>query len=135
MIISNDQLAQLILNNKLVDKDGLEEILQFAKNANLNLDQAILEKNVIPDETLGLVIANYVKVPFVKLSKLAIPEEVFHIVPEKVARKQKVIAYERSPPRNKARNGQPLQPRAYRACGSENWTTSTALSGNGKGYI
>lgn len=96
MIISNDQLAQLVLGSKLVDKDGLEELRQFAKNANLNLDQAILEKNIIPDETLGLMIANFIKVPFVKLAKLAIPEEVFHIVPEKVARKQKVIAYERT---------------------------------------
>ncbi|MFZ1619052.1 MAG: GspE/PulE family protein [Microgenomates group bacterium] len=97
MIISNDQLAQLVLNNGLVDKAGLEELSQYAKNANLNLDQAILEKNVIPDETLGLLIANYIKVPFVTLTKLTIPEEVFHIVPEKVARKQKVIAFERSP--------------------------------------
>lgn len=96
MIISNDQLAQLVLSSKLVDKEGLEELMQFAKNANLNLDQAILEKNIMPDETLGLMIANYIKVPFVKLAKLAIPEEVFHIVPEKVARKQKVIAYERT---------------------------------------
>lgn len=96
MIISNDQLAQLVLGSKLIDKDGLEELMQFAKNANLNLDQAILEKNIMPDETLGLMIANYIKVPFVKLAKLAIPEEVFHIVPEKVARKQKVIAYERT---------------------------------------
>ncbi len=96
MIISNDQLVQLVLDSKLVDKDGLEELLQFAKNANLNLDQAILEKNVMPDETLGLMIANFLKIPFVKLSKLVIPEDVFHIVPEKVARKQKVIAYERS---------------------------------------
>lgn len=97
MIISNDQLAQLVLNNGLIDKEGLEELSQYAKNANLNLDQAILEKNVIPDETLGLMIANYIKVPFVTLTKLSIPEEVFHIVPEKVARKQKVIAFERSP--------------------------------------
>lgn len=97
MIISNDQLAQLVLNNGLIDKEGLEELSQYAKNANLNLDQAILEKNVIPDETLGLMIANFIKVPFVTLTKLSIPEEVFHIVPEKVARKQKVIAFERSP--------------------------------------
>ena len=96
MIISNDQLAQLVLNNGLVDKEGLEELSQFAKNANVNLDQAILEKNVVPDETLGLMIANYIKVPFVTLTKLSIPEDVFHIVPEKVARKQKVIAFERS---------------------------------------
>lgn len=97
MIISNDQLAQLVLNNGLVDKEGLEELSQYAKNANLNLDQAILEKNVIPDETLGLMIANFIKIPFVTLTKLSIPEEVFHIVPEKVARKQKVIAFERTP--------------------------------------
>ncbi len=96
MILSNDQLSQLVLHNGLVDKPGLEELTQFAKNANINLDEAMLEKNVIPDETLGLMIANYLKIPFVNLSKLSIPEDVFHIIPEKVARKQKAIAFERS---------------------------------------
>jgi len=95
MLISNDQLAMLVLNNGLVDKAALEELSQFAKNANVNLDQAILEKNAISDETLGLTIANHLKIPFVNLAKIAIPEEVFHIVPEKVARKQKAIAFER----------------------------------------
>ncbi len=96
MIISSDQLAQLVLNNGLIDKKALDELLSYAKNANVNLDQALLEKNVVPDETLGLIIANYLKIPFVTLSKLSIPEEVFHIVPEKVARKQKAIAFERT---------------------------------------
>lgn len=96
MLLSNDQLVQLVTNNKLVEKKQLEEVINYAKNANLNLDQALLEKNVVSDEALGMLIASYLKIPFISLSKVSIPEEIFHIVPEKVARKQKVIVFERN---------------------------------------
>ncbi|MBP9691604.1 type II/IV secretion system protein, partial [Candidatus Woesebacteria bacterium] len=38
---------------------------------------------------------NHLKTPFVTLSKISIPEEVFHIVPEKIARRKNVIAFAR----------------------------------------
>ena len=42
---------------------------------------------------MGLLIADYLKVPFVILSKISIDENVYRIVPQKVARKQKVIVF------------------------------------------
>src|SRR5690606_36981783 len=57
--------------------------------------EALLQMNVISDEKMGITIANHLKIPFVSLSKVSIPHEVFHIVPEKIARKHKIIAFER----------------------------------------
>ena len=44
---------------------------------------------------LGQLIAAHLKLPFVVLSQLAIPEKVFNLIPERLARKQKVIAFAR----------------------------------------
>lgn len=95
MIISDDELKQLVLKVKLVEEKKLEKIATFAKESGMNLFDALIEKDVASDENLGILIADYLKIPYVVLSKISIPEETFHIVPEKFARRQKMIAFAR----------------------------------------
>lgn len=97
MIIPDDQVQSLILKTKLIDPKNLEEIVSLAKSSDTPLSDALVEKNVLSEENLGLLIADYLKIPFIVLSKVFIPDEVFHIVPERIARKYKIIAFERTP--------------------------------------
>lgn len=94
MNLSNEQLAQLVSQSNL-DQTRLSSAVEFAKSANVPLSAALVEKGVLTDEQLGALVAGYYKVPYVELSKISIPEEIFHIVPEKIARKQKAIAFAR----------------------------------------
>ncbi|MBI4097712.1 MAG: type II/IV secretion system protein [Candidatus Levybacteria bacterium] len=71
----------------------MRDVLIFAANARIPLQQAVIEKDVIPDDKLGLLIANYLKYPFVVLSKITITEGVYRIVPERLARKYKAIVF------------------------------------------
>lgn len=93
MVISDDQLKQLVLHSGLINEDALLRVEEFARNSGATLSDALIEKDVISDENLGLLIADSIHYPFVILSKLTIPEDVFHIIPEKVARKQKIISF------------------------------------------
>lgn len=95
MIISDDELKQLVIKVKLVDEKKLEKVATFAKESGMHLYDALIEKDVASDENLGILIADYLKIPYVVLSKISIPEETFHIVPEKFARRQKMIAFAR----------------------------------------
>ncbi len=97
MIISDDQLKSLVLKTKLIDEKGLEKIIEYGKNTGVSLAEALSENNLVSDENLGMLIADYLKLPFISLSKTTITPEVFRIVPERVARKHKVIAFTRSP--------------------------------------
>jgi type IV pilus assembly protein PilB len=97
MIISQDQLKQLVISTELVDEKGFADIENYAKNADISIQDALVEKNVITDEKLGLLIADSLKIPFVSLSKVSIADTVFNIVPERIARKQHVIAFEKGP--------------------------------------
>lgn len=96
MIITDEQLKALVLKNKLVDEKGLNKILEYAKNSGVSLVDALSENNLVSDENLGLLIADFFKLPFIILTKTSILPEVFRIIPERIARKYKVIAFGRS---------------------------------------
>ncbi len=93
MLLNDDQLKKLLLEHRVVDEAKLAVIENYARNTNSTLSDALVENNVIADEDLGLMIANYLRLPFVNLAKIQIPEDAFHIVPERIARRQKVVAY------------------------------------------
>ncbi|HRN69988.1 MAG TPA: GspE/PulE family protein [Candidatus Woesebacteria bacterium] len=95
MVISDQELQDLLIKMNILDEPKTLEVQEFMKNASVNFTEALLQKNIISDEQLGITIANHLKIPFVTLSKISIPQEVFHIIPEKIARKQKVIAFGR----------------------------------------
>src|SRR4030042_2433359 len=93
MIITDTQLKPLLLQKGLITQKALSDVEDLVKSSDLSLSDALLEKDVISDESLYAAIADFIKLPFVILSKLAIPEEVFRLIPEKVARRQKVIPF------------------------------------------
>lgn len=93
MIVTDDQIKDLVLKTGLITEKGLIELMEFARNSNISLGDALIEKDVVTDENLGILIADFLHIPFIILSKLSIPEEIFHIIPEKVARKQQIIPF------------------------------------------
>lgn len=95
MILSNEQLRVLVFQSGLADPVRLKEAIEFTQGAHVPLSAALVEKGVLTDEQIGTLVAASFKVPFVALSKISIPEPVFHIIPEKIARKQKAIAFAR----------------------------------------
>lgn len=95
MLIADSQLKELLLKTGIVDEKTLERVEKYAKNANISVSDALVEKDIISDENLGLLIADFLKIPFIVLEKTSIPTEVFRIIPEKIASKQKVIPFAR----------------------------------------
>lgn len=95
MIITEEQLKSLILKDKILDEKKLEEVTSFAKDSKIPFVEALVENDIISDENLGVLEADFLKLPFIILSKISIPEEVFRLVPERMARKQKVVPFAR----------------------------------------
>jgi len=95
MLVTDDELQKILLNVKVVDQKKINDVLEYAKNSDISFRDALIEKDVITDENLGVLIADAKKIPFVVLSKIAIPEEAFRIIPERLARKYKAIPFAR----------------------------------------
>ncbi len=93
MIIADEELKPLLLKTKILDEAGLTKIAEFAKNSQISLADALIEKDVITDENLGILISDYMKIPFIIMNKITIPQEVLKIVPERIAQKYNVIAF------------------------------------------
>lgn len=93
MLIPDNQLKDLLLNSKTLDENAIDKLLAIAANSRISLQEAVIEKAALSDEQLGTLIAKSLKLPFVVLSKLTIPQEVYSIIPERIARKYKVIAF------------------------------------------
>ncbi len=73
MAITDDELKNLLLKNNLIDQNGLKQIEEYVVNTGGSFYDALIERNITTDEKLGLIIADYLKVPFVVLSKISIP--------------------------------------------------------------
>ena len=95
MLISDDQLKKLLEENAHISKGNIEAIQSYAKNSGSTLFDAVVERGFMTDENLGHLIADFLHFPFIQVSRTTIPEEVFHLIPERVARRQKIIPFEK----------------------------------------
>lgn len=94
MVLSDDQLKQILLDHKILDEKLAQDIADYARLAQIPLADALVEKNVMKDDNLGLLTADVLKLPFVILNRVSIPEGVFRIIPERIAHQYKIIAFD-----------------------------------------
>ena len=93
MFITNEQLKSLVIKNGLIDEKGFSEIEEEAKNSSNTVAETLVEKDIISDENLGILISDFLKYPFIILAKITISPDVFNMIPEKTARRKKIIPF------------------------------------------
>ena len=86
-----DSLREL----QVIPENALTQLFEESKLINKGFAELLLDKGIVSDENLGGVIADLLKTPFVRLSEISIPSDILHIIPEIVAKKQKIIAFGR----------------------------------------
>jgi type IV pilus assembly protein PilB len=96
MRIDSKQLEQFLLDSNLVPKDKLEEVIVEAKKDQKDLGALLLEKKLIQEIELQKTYAYILGFPFVDLSKEAVAIEILQIVPELIAKKYNIVAFEKS---------------------------------------
>lgn len=109
MVLTDDQLKELVLQAKLLEPKQLAEAAKFSADTSRSLSTVLVEKNLIADDVLGSLVAKFLKLPFVSLSKTVIPEETFSTIPERIARKLKVVAFYRDAQTIKVAMADPLR--------------------------
>lgn len=95
MSITNEQLLNHLKELEIIDKPNLEAAYEQAQNQKLNLLDVLVKKDLLTDETAGKVLADLSKQKFVSLAGEKIPDDVLKIVPEVVAKKQKILAFKK----------------------------------------
>ncbi len=96
MRIELNQLKLFLSDSNLVPKEILEQVAEEAAKSGKNLGALLLEKKLIQEAELQKVYAYILGIPFVDLSKETIPIEILQIVPELIAKKYNIVAFEKT---------------------------------------
>lgn len=89
----SQSLYKVISNLNLVDPKKLSEAAAQATEQKLPLEEVLVKLDLIGDENLGKVIADMYSLPFITLTKLTIEPQILKIIPQIVAKKQKLIVF------------------------------------------
>ncbi|MEI7750425.1 MAG: ATPase, T2SS/T4P/T4SS family [Candidatus Moraniibacteriota bacterium] len=95
MRITNNQLKLFLSDSNLISKERLEEVFHAVEKEKKELGPALLEAELINEAGLQKVYAYVLGIPFVDLTKENVPLEILQIVPEPIARKYNIVAFER----------------------------------------
>jgi len=96
MALPDETILDLVKKSAVLNDAALKKAEDYAvKTRSPSLVTAFIESGVLTEEQLGTIVAGYYKVPYISLSKITIPEDVTHIIPEKVARRHKAFAFAR----------------------------------------
>ena len=87
-----DVLFTLLAEQKVSD-DTITELRKVVDDGG-DLYQEIVDKKILPEETLAQAWATALQVPYVDLHGAEIPREVLRIIPESTAREHSIIAYQ-----------------------------------------
>lgn len=91
--IDDAKLRELVLADKKVVKDKLTQAEDLSRRHSIPLREALLQKGVIDDLSLGAQEAVFYKLPFISLADIEIPDDLLFILPEEVARRNKVVVF------------------------------------------
>ncbi|MFA6159725.1 MAG: ATPase, T2SS/T4P/T4SS family [Parcubacteria group bacterium] len=96
MRIENEQLKEFIKDAGMVEEGELEASFKEAESTKKKLGEILLAKKLIDELKLRKLYAYILGVPFVDISKEMIPPEILQIVPEPIAKKYKIVAFEKN---------------------------------------
>ncbi|HBI17315.1 MAG: Type II secretion system protein E [Candidatus Moranbacteria bacterium GW2011_GWF2_34_56] len=96
MRIDNKQLKSFLLDSQLLDSKEIEDVFNLAEKEKRLMGDLLLEKKLVSKEELSKLYAYILGNPFVDISKETIDPEILKIIPEPIAKKYKIIAFDKS---------------------------------------
>lgn len=96
MRIENKRLKEFLSDSNVVEASKLDEVFSQAEKKKTSLGQLLLDEKIINEVELKKIYAYILGIPFVDLSKEIISADVLQIVPEPIAKKYNIIAFEKS---------------------------------------
>lgn len=96
MRIANKQLKEFLLDSEMVPKEKVEKAFKKAEKEKKQLGNILLEEKLIKEIELRKLYAYILGIPFVDLKKQTIPPDILQIVPQPIAKKYNILAFEKT---------------------------------------
>lgn len=91
----NQALYNALKELQVIEDKQLDDAFSASQRQQIPLGNILLDKNLISDSDLGKLIAQILGVPVVSLAAIKIPQEILMIIPELIARKERIIAFKK----------------------------------------
>lgn len=86
-----DRIIKTLIETKHLKQEDVVEILTFQKSKGIGLDKALIEKGVIKEKDLLMLLVRELNIPFINLNKYKIDPALKEVIPEKIARQYRII--------------------------------------------
>jgi len=96
MKITDNLLKKILVDTGIISFKEFNSTKKEALSQKKEIDGLIIEKGLVSDEELGRLIADFIKIPFINLSRTKLERNILNIVPEIVAKKQEIIVFSRT---------------------------------------
>jgi type IV pilus assembly protein PilB len=95
MKIENSQLYDYLVGNKVIEEEKIAPVFVRAQRENIQLCDILIKDGILNDAACTKSVAAILGYPFIDLTKEDVPAEVLNIIPEQVAKKSHVIAFDK----------------------------------------
>lgn len=92
-MMDNTALYKALVDLDVIERSPLDDAYAEATEMKESLSRILLDRDLISDENLGILIADLLKVPFARLGKMAMDRDVLQQLSEEMSRARKVIAF------------------------------------------
>ncbi len=96
MKITDEFIKKVLVEQNYITEIDLKKAEEYGKKRNSGFLYYLFSENLLTEDIYGQAIAEYLRVPFVNLNNVKIDQEIFTVIPELVAKTNKVIAFGRS---------------------------------------
>jgi len=86
-----ERILKTLIDSLHIKKRDIEDALVYQKSKGISLDRALIEKGLINEEDLMVLLVKELHIPFINLKKYKIDPILKDLVPEKIARQYKII--------------------------------------------
>jgi type IV pilus assembly protein PilB len=95
MHVEDSQIKNFILDAGLISKSEVEEVEEEAKSKKKPISEVLVSKGKFSDDDLRRVQAYILGIPFINLKGQTLNRDILNLVPEPVARKHNIIAFDK----------------------------------------
>jgi type IV pilus assembly protein PilB len=93
MQLSKAELKTMLVDSGLLSESDFEKAAVQAQADGEPLADVLVESRLVPDQYLGQLVAERIGYPFVELQNQEIKDHMLRVVPERMARKSRVVAF------------------------------------------
>ncbi len=91
-----ERLKSFLLDSGLIAKKDLEAIVVEAEQSGKSLDEVLLASGKVSEDEFRRLRAYLLGIPFISLKNLKVARDVLFMIPEPIARRHNIVAFDRS---------------------------------------